>query len=537
MEELLMRNILTFLNILLIIGVLASITPIMAQDDDDEAVLTPSLQWRLADGAWNQRNYDGAAILCINYAEQYPDEPNVIDAWWRAYETYRAYRPHPEKRKVTYEKAMEACLRWEKKYGDNDLERSAKAMWTRAMLVNHEGNRQASILVLRELAKKFPGSQQDGNVYWHLGEWLREAKQYSDAIEYYNRYMKWANYAHELGATSALRAGWCYEEMKNPAAAVIMYQHILDGKYNWGWGQVHWSALDAARRCKAMGEVETAQSLLLKLIDKCNADWDVTKQARTEMGMDAMKITIMPHITHNFSSDYISIDGRTKMNLMRDIPVLVRPGYVEKNAPFSAKLTLKSKGKLSEIDPNMIAEDAGENSQLFSADIKTDVPGDFWYRFKRELTMPPPDNLVVTRSWKKVGNTWGEATIRIQSTARYHVWIWLPNTNTNVNNLNIQPNEVNENGKCFRWYDWYELKDGMTIKFPVEVGANVQEYYPRMRFHRNTHGQLFRDFSGKGKVGTFETSDFTVTLSSETEFPYTFTTPGAYELVMKEIVK
>lgn len=533
-----MRWLFLTFNILLLLGLLANTTPLLAQgDEDDEAVLTPSLQWRLADSAWNQRNYDGAAILCINYAEQYPDEPNVIDAWFRAYETYRAYRPNQDKRKVVYEKAMEACLRWEKKYGDNDLERMAKAMWTRAMLVNNEGNRQASIMVLRDLVKKCPGSQQDGNAFWYLGEWLREAKQYSDAIEFYNRYIKWANYAQELGATSALRAGWCYEELKNPAAAITMYQHILDGKYNWGWGQVHWCALEAARRCKALGDDETAQSLLLKIIDKCNADWDVTKQARTEMGMDAMKITIMPHITHNFSCDFISIDGRSKLKVIRDIPVLVRAGYVKKDAPFTAKLTLKSKGKLSEIDPAMTAEEAGENSQLFTADIKAEVPGDYWYRFKRELVMSPPDNLVVTRSWKKIGNTWGESSIRIQSTARYHVWIWLPNTNTDVNNLNIQPNEVSENGKCFRWYDWYELKEGMTIKFPVEVGANVQEYYPRLRFYRNTQGQLFRDLSAKGKVATFETDDFSVNLTGEEEFPYTFTTPGAYDLTMNEIVK
>ena len=532
-----MRQHILFILCAFLLGIMCSLTPLRAQDDDDVAVLTPDLQWRLADNAWNRRNYDDAAILCINYAEQYPDEPNVIDAWWRAYETYRAYRPHVEKRKATFEKAMAACERWEKKYADTDRERAAKAMWHRAMMVNNEGSRPVSLMIMRELVKKFPGSQQDSNAFWHLGEWLREGKEYQEAIEYYTRYYQWANYAHEYGALAALRAGWCAQELNNPTEAIKHYRHIADGKYNWGWGQVHWSALDAARRCKAMGEVELAQSLLLKIIDKVNPDSDIVKQARSEMGMDAMKITIYPHISHVFTIDNISIDGRSKINGIRDIPVLVRAGYVKKEEPFSASLTLTSKMAMTEVDPNMTATAAAGDKQQFTADIKAETQGDYWYRFKRELTSSPPNGLVVSRTWQKVGANWGESTIRIQSTARWHVWIWLPNANTNVNNLNIQPHEVSEGGKCFRWYDWFELKEGMTIKLPVEVGANVQEFYPRIRLHRNTHGQFHRDASGKGKTATFETDDFTVTLASEEEFPYTFTTPGAYDIYMNEIVK
>src|SRR5687768_13596284 len=81
-----------------------------AQDEEDDggAVLSPELQWRLADGAWHRREYDDAAALMGTYAAVNPDQPQTIEAWWRTYEIYRAYRPNEDRRKTTFTKAVEA---------------------------------------------------------------------------------------------------------------------------------------------------------------------------------------------------------------------------------------------------------------------------------------------------------------------------------------------------------------------------------------------------------------------------------------------
>jgi hypothetical protein len=250
---------------------------------------------------------------------------------------------------------------------------------------------------------------------------------------------------------------------------------------------------------------------------------------RAELGIadtNSQVLELWPHILKTYSTDNINIDGRTKIKLNIDMPLLVRPRYITKDTTFTTTIIVTPKDGVTAKFDNMKAGE-GEKANSYTADITTKTGGDFWYRGMTKTTMEtPPDNLVVTRKWEKIGNTWGECTIRIQTTARWHFWIYLPNNLTNTNNLNTQPNEVNDGGKTFRWYDWYDLSQGMTIKFPVEVGANVTAFYPAIRLERGCWGMYYGNKNGKGKDGPYDYKYFTVNFTTETETPYQYVSPG-----------
>ncbi|MHB9024376.1 MAG: tetratricopeptide repeat protein [Armatimonadota bacterium] len=513
--------------------------PLLADDDDDDTTLDPSLQWRLAESAWNRREYNEAASMMRNYATLNPDEPQAIQAWWYAYEAYRAHRPDKERRMKVYELAIAACLRWETKYKENNKNRVAEAMWYHANLVNNEGNRPQGIEILLDMVKRYPEAPHVPGANWTLGEWLRGANRYEEAISNYQNYRKVAGFGDQP-AMAACREGWCFEALKDPENAALAYKALLNEKYNIGWGQVHWGLLDSARRLKKLGDQESARALLLRIIDKGDPNWDVTKQALAEMGeKPPMRIWVYPHFNNDYSSSNKSVDGRTKMTLARTINVLVRLSYVTKESPFKGTLRIIPKVEMSSLPANMpVADEDGK--KVYTADIagpdeKGNVQGDWWYKFIRTETATPPDGVTISRKWEKLGKTWGECTIRIQSTERWYMWIYLPNDKTNVNNLNTQPNEVRDAGKTFRWYNWYDLNQGMTIKFPVEIGANVQEFYPKI-FLERWLGSPYPGKNGTGKLADYDLKEMLIKLSSDAEFPYTYSFPNYNSVTLNEIM-
>lgn len=511
--------------------------PVIADDDDEDGggiVLNAELQWKMAQAAWDRREYDDAAVMFTNFAEKNPDDKSALDARWRAYCVYRDNRPNADRKVKARDKALNDCDRWERKYATTDKERGATAYWYRAYIFEREQGREPAIAVMKTLLEKFPGTSLEDDADWTLAEWLREAKHYQDAIRYYAAYRKVID-GNETAGLSWFREGNCQEEMGNQAEAIECYKGVLNGNYNWGWGQVHWGALDAARRLKKMGEEALARAFLIKITDKCDPNWDVTKQALTELGQQpSMRVMIYPYFNQTFTTGNINIDGRTKLALLKEMPILVRPTYLPKDTPFNATLTITPKVEMAKTPENMKAGDG----KAFTTEIAAKTGGDFWYGFTQTTQqVAPPDNLVITRKWEKVGETWGECTIRIQSSARWHMWIYLPNNKSNPNNFNVQPNEVQENGKTFRWYDWYDLKEGMTIKFPVEIGANVAKFYPKIRLEHGTQGWFYRDSHGAGKQATYECNEFTVTLASEQEYPFTFTFPGTSVVMVNEITE
>jgi hypothetical protein len=77
----------------------------------------------------------------------------------------------------------------------------------------------------------------------------------------------------------------------------------------------------------------------------------------------------------------------------------------------------------------------------------------------------------------------------------------------------------------------------MTIKFPVEVGGNVDMYCPRIRLEHWAGGWFYGDKHGEGKEATYDAREFAIKLVGESSFPYTFSFPGNTDVVMDEIIK
>jgi len=525
---------------MLVLGCLLTLMLPLLADDDDEgggATLDPGLQWRLGCSAWDRREYDDAAAIYLAFGEKNPDDENVLEGWWRAYLVFHDYRPNPKRAKETYDSAMEACERWTKKYNESKPDRAARGMWIKAMLLDHEGNRQLSITTMINLAKKYPTVNWGGEPYWHLGEWLREAKRNAEAIPYYDQYVKCVGTSTEWGAAALYRIGWCNEDLGRKEDAIAAYQRVLHSDYNWGWGQMHWNALDAARRLKKMGEDQLARQFLIKIVDKCDQNWDVTKQAMAELGEKlAKKIWIHPHLYYRYYGSTVNVDAHTKCTLKQEINLLIRPTYLSKDDPFKGTITFAPKVEIAKV-PDAMKPAEGGDGKSYQALLDIQAGGDYWYNFVRaDQSVELPEGVVITRKWEKAGSTWGECQIRVQSTGRWHIWIYLPNTKTNANNINIQPNEVYEGGKTLRWYDWFDLTQGMTLKFPIEVGGNVAEYYPKIRME-HWYGPGYPEKSGNGNEAVFDMREATVKVKSEGSFPFTANTPTYTEITLDEVIK
>jgi len=524
-------------NILLIFVVLAiCVIPIFAQFEEDDAsygaVLTPEVIWRIAESSWNNRNYDDAAVIMENLATEFPDFPYAVDCWWRAYETYKYHRPNTDKMQNVLHKGNELCLQWEEKYKNEDINRVARAIWYRANYLDREGNKPAAVMLLQTIHRQYPGSSYDHEGTWHAAEWARQLRDYATAIICYQMHQEVHVNNNDWKALDYIRMGLCYLELQNVESAKESYlAPLFFENLNWGWDQIYWGMLEGARRLKAEGETQAANQILTRIIDKCNPDWDVTKQAQTELGEDGMSIDIYPHINRNYITDSISVDARSNVNLTYDYSLLIRPKYLQGNDTFKANVEFEVKHPVTSQPNDMTASGSGYTVTL------PGHAGDFWYRLSAEEheRVPLPDSIVISRSWEKASEDWGYATIRVQSRARYNIYIYLPNSNTNPNNLNIQPNEVRDNGTCFRWYDWYDLNGGMSIKIPIEIGKNINKYYPKVMLQRNIHGQIYQNIAGKDKIANADNKDLKITVTYTDSFPFVISFPGDNYITLREI--
>jgi tetratricopeptide (TPR) repeat protein len=513
------------------------------EDDGPAGELNPKAMWSIVTASWDRREYKDAAVLAERIADQNPFEDFSLEAYWRAFICWRELRQDEKRRVICHDKGMELCTKWEKKYS-TDKNKAALAMWYRAMYLERDGQRSLAINVLEDAEKRYPGSSKEWDITWHLGEWLRDAKRFSEAIPYYDTF--WTlNGTNQWGAHALNRIGMCYQEQKNYTDAIAIWTKLLtsDG-FNWGWGEVHWNALDIGRRLKnSMNEGELARRFFLRIIDKCNADWDVTKQAKAEVGETPKPhIWVMPHQNFRYTTDRKSINENSKIKLSKEVAVLFRPAYVTKETPFKGTLSITAKQSVKKGPENMTVAEKDEK-KTYTVDVQTpnekgQLMGDTWYRFVMDDAMTaPPDRLRITREWEKAGKTWGECTITVQSSTRWHIWVWLP-TNTNADNFQInKPNEVHENGRLFRWYDWWALEQGVVFKFkvPIEVGAGVAEYYPRMRLEHGGWGWGYQDKHVTAKENSTETKELSFKLTSDTEYPTSFQYPGGVEVVLEEV--
>ena len=294
---------------------------------------------------------------------------------------------------------------------------------------------------------------------------------------------------------------------------------------------------------RGWGEPELARAFFLRVTDKCHPDWDVTKQARAELGetdQNTVNVWCYPHIYHDYSTSLPNISPSSKVDLSKKVNFLWRISYARKDAPYAGKLSIIPKIEMSATPGNMKAEDGGDGKKVYTVTQDTTSGGDFWYNsfVVANKTGNPPDGLEITRSWEKTGNNWGECTIKIKSTTRWYISITMPNNKTNVNNLNtkIRPNEVRDNGMTFYWDYWATdpTKEAFVIKIPVEIDA--VKYYPRIRMEHSTHGWFgYGDKHETLKESGYDMKEFTVKMSSEKPFAYHYSFPGNTVFIMNEV--
>lgn len=516
--------------------------PGFSQDDEEEnggggGKLDANLQWKLVCNAWDKRQFDDAASQATNFATANPDHTAAPDAWWRAYLVYRDYRPNEPKRKSTYEKAMTAYDRYEKKNTESKKDQAAVALWYKGHMSSREVGSQVGVNYLLDLLKKYPGTPIERDAQYQAANWLREQKRYREAIEIYDAAEKsWG--VSPQGANIVVWRGWCYQEIKDNEGAIQSYKILLDKPFNIGWGEVHWSLLDIARRMKTIGEEELSRKFAMKIIDKGDPNWDVTKQASAMLFGAAKSVNLFPYVNLRYFSDVQNLDGNTKCKVIKEMPVLLRIYGYPKETPFKGTLTVQP---LVEMDQTTGAKSENDKNEiLYSSDIqmpnKDGNTGDLWYGFRtKEVQGSPPGGLVITRKWKKTGDDWGMATITVKCPFRVHIFI-TTNQKLNANNFNDQPNAMEDGEKTARWYDWADLTNGREITFPVTVGK-AEEYYPKVRILFGSGNWYYKPENTKGKDCISNMKEMKVTLSSETDFAAHIEYPSDTWLTMNEITK
>jgi len=516
--------------------VLVFFLPVLAEEEEGGVTLDPGLQWKIADSTWSRREYDDAAVLFVAYGQKNPDDENGLEAWWRACRVYHNFRSNPKRYKEIYPKAIDACERWTLKYATAKPERAASGYWYKAMLLDNAGNRAMALETLLTQVKKYPNINWNGEPYWRIGEWLREARRYPEAIKSYDTFATIVGKGNENGAGAIYRIAWCYEELANREEAITAYKRVLHGGYNWGWGQMNWNGLDAARRLKKIGEHDLALEFLKKIVEKCNPNSDVYKQAMSELGAKpGMQIWIQPHLGYHYYSSNVNVDSRSKVTLKQEVNLQLRATYVTKDTPFRATVTLAPKVEMLKTPNNMKLNADGT---AYQATISTDKGGDYWYSFWRtDQSVPLPDGVYITRKWEKMGATWGECQIRIQSTSRWYIYIYMPDNKTNPNNMNIQPSDVRDNGRTFYWDYWtVDPSQGVTFKFPVDVGGNTSAFYPKIRIDHG-YGASYAEQSGNINEATYDFREMKLSVKADTPFPYTVNFPAYSEVTLEEVIK
>jgi tetratricopeptide (TPR) repeat protein len=514
---------------------------VFAQDDDEDGggggKLDANLQWKLVCNAWDKRQFDDAASQAINFAISNPDHSAAPDAWWRAYLVYRDYRPNEPKRKSTFEKAMTALEKYERKFTETNKNYAATALWYKGHLSTREIGSQAGVTYLLDLLKKYPGTTIEREAQYQAANWLRELKRYREAIEIYDAAEKsWG--ISPQGANIVVWRGWCYQELKDNEGAIQSYKILYDKAFNIGWGEVHWNLLDIARRMKTIGEDELSRKFAMKLIDKGHPDWDATKQASAMLFGAAKSVNVYPHFNLRYYTDVQNLDGNTKCNIIKEMPVLLRIYGYPKDAPFKGTLTMQPLIEMDQVSGAKTENDKNEIS--YTADIqmpnKDGNTNDLWYNFRtKQVLGAPPGGLVITRKWEKTGEDWGMSTITVKSPFRVHIFI-TTNQKINANNFNDQPNSMEDGDKTARWYDWTDLTNGRKITFPVTVGK-AEEYYPKVRILFYSGNWYYKATNTKGKDCVADMKEMKVTLSSETDFSARLEYPSDTWLTMNEITK
>ena len=534
-------------------GPLASVAHAEDSDNGDDnggdaggGTLSPDLQWSLVSHAWDKREYDDAAVLGLAFADANPDHPSALDALWRAYTIYHAYRPNPDKAKAA---AAITAVRGEHRGGSpNTRVRTKSAPRCRSgtlrscMTARDSGtrplrpaNRLQRSFPARATSKMDGGTLQSGCSKRLAGKKRsRSMKAIANVSVSPNTVLYRSSVRHSATRTSRTKPtqSRCGARLRNLP------------KYNWAWGQMGYGAIDAAHRLIVDGAPDVSRQMAMGIVDKSPKEgwaWpDLQAQARALLGeAPAKSLFLQPYMYNHYATSHVNIEGSSKLTLAQEPKVLVSVKYASATDPIHALMTFAPKVDMKTIPTQVTKVDGDKPTYTMaidSPDAKGTVFPDQWIGWmENDQEASPPASLVLTRKWEKQGSDWGTCTIRIQSSDRWNFFIYLPNAKTNANNCNIQPNEVNDGGATFRYYNWYDLTQGMTIKFPITVGTQVTEYYPKILAWLD----LGRgpDISSSSTDAKDSLDEYTIDIKSDKAFPTTFNHPVHDEVLMSEISK
>lgn len=532
---------------LLLAGCLLLALPMCAQEDDDDGggggILDPALQWSLAETSWGRMQYDDAAVLMLNFAKANPDHENALEAYWRAWYVYHAHRPNPERKKKVQDLAMDACARWETKYAEKDKVRLAASFWYRAQILANLGDRTGGERYLKQLLDRAQGTRFDGDAVWSLAEWLNSDGKWNEAIQYYEYYRKVVGQT-DVAALSIHRQVEDYLRVKNNEDAIRVGREILGDKYNWYGYYLYTYALEVAKMVKTAGDDKLAREIALRLVEKGPNYENIINPAKTFLGENVSKrILISPYFYDNFSTGNINVDARTRLEHTITMNTLWRMSFITKEEPFEGTLKIAPKQTMLKYPATLKAVDEDGRS-VYTADFKVPdangaVPGDMWFNFENGAADAdtPPDGLVITRKFEKMGNTWGICTVRIQTSARWELSIKVLNDKTAADNISPKPYSIYEGGRSFYYPNWiYDPTQGTTFRFPVEVGANVTEYYPEISMSHYINPP-YKPLDTNTATPEFDFRYFNVKVVSPKEFPCTFSGPSWVTVLVKEVVK
>lgn len=501
--------------------------------------LDPAAQWQLADAAWSRREYGDAAAMMIAYADANPDAPNAIEALWRAYSVYKTYRPNAERRNAVFEKASKLSGDWVREYGRTDRDRAAKALWALANLYDQEDDRRRAIETLTALEQQFPGSSVEASALFDRGEWMREANQFAGAIDSFRAFQRAAGVC-ENWDVAAFRIGMCWEQLGDRSRALAAYASALTQAGNdWSWWQLAAGALDAAVRCRALGDDDLCRSLAQTVQEKCprTAEWgEIQRQAAALLGSaPSQPLHIEARLDEVYSGGMADVDAASLLSVSRTSTVEVQADTGGSGFSGSIRFALGSGTTATSKTAGLKAGADGLSGALSLPGKASDAPPAVFAFALPQTHEHAPDSLSVTRKWIRTGADWGIAVITVKSDARWKLWIDLPNSRTNPANLTDQPDEVVNDGKSFGWIDSADLTAGLTIRIPIEPGPGIREYYPRVRLQRVATRQA--DLAGSGVEAGCSLPEYAMTVHSPAAFSYRMTFPVAEEAIIAEAIK
>ncbi|MEI7832293.1 MAG: tetratricopeptide repeat protein [bacterium] len=530
---------------------LAIALPASAQEMNANSV------WKLADSEVSQKQYDEAASTYTQFAQAYPSDSRVFQAWRSAIYLYRDKLRNEEERKNSFNGAIASCEDWLARFAA-DTEKVWTASWEKAYFYTENGQRATAITVLDAATTKYAGTAHELQGLNQLATWSWNEKRYAQAIEYYKKIRTLVPPA--AGRDPHFNIAQILQEAGLKVNSITTYRDILAQNYNIDTG-CGWKMLDAAKRLRnTLKEEELCLTYLQKIRAANLGDKNLRKEVNAMLGIIELppkSISSEVRCEDRYSSGEVNLVGGDKMNMTTFFSVNVRARDVSTETPFKADLKLAPKVNLLQLPAELKEGDVDAKTGRKTYGTHYETPNaknesnyDWRYEFTREAQeLAAPSGVEITRKWDAAGDTWGMATIRIKAGAEWHLQIKMPNGNTKSADVSPRPdNTYAENGSDRVTFDWngsrttgnrgetviYDLSKGATFSFPVTVGEGVKEYHPVVVMWRQ-QGNRLPDATAKGTSMSIDINEFTMNLTSDNSFPYGYRVSSWQSITLTEV--